>query len=122
MIKLVMPIALKAAKKIVAAEITTAPEAILNIAKQTLKSVTQNKKIVLYVNKDDFEFLDKHKTKIKELFESLDSLSLREREDVERGGLIVETEAGIINAQIKDRWRNLEAAFDSLGEKLRKGG
>ena len=77
---------------------------------------------MLYVNKDDFEVLDKNKAKIKELFESLDSLSLREREDVERGGLVVETEAGIINAQIKDRWRNLEAAFDSLGEKLRKGG
>ncbi len=121
MLKLVMPIALKAAKKIVASEIASTPETILNITKQTLKSVAQHKKIVLYVNKDDFEYLDKHKSKIKELFETLDSLSLREREDVERGGLIVETEAGIINAQIKDRWRNLEAAFDSLGDKPRKG-
>jgi type III secretion protein L len=120
--KLIMPIALKAARKIVAAEITLEPKSILNIVMQTLKSVAQHKKIVLYVNKADFDVLDANKGKIKELFESLESLSLRERDDVEQGGLIVETEAGIINAQIKDRWINLEAAFNALGEKLKRGG
>ena len=120
--KIIMPIALKAAKKIVAAEITLEPKSILNIVIQTLKSVAQHKKIVLYVNKADFDVLDANKGKIKDLFESLESLSLRERDDVEQGGLVVETEAGIINAQIKDRWINLEAAFNALGEKLKRGG
>lgn len=120
--KLVMPVALKAAKKIVAAELSLEPKSILNIVSQTLKSVAQHKKIVLYVNKADFDVIDANKGKIKDLFESLESLSLRERDDVEQGGLIVETEAGIINAQIKDRWITLEAAFTALGEKLKKGG
>jgi type III secretion protein L len=120
--KLVMPIALKAAKKIVASELTLNPKAIIDIVTQTLKTVAQHKKIVLYVNKADFDVLDANKGKIKELFESLESLSLRERDDVEQGGLVVETEAGIINAQIQDRWLNLEAAFNALGEKLKKGG
>jgi len=119
--KLIMPIALKAAKKIVTTELKTSPEAILNIVTTTLKAVAQHKKIVIYINKADFDTIDKNKSKLKEMFEQLESLSLRERDDIEAGGCVIETEVGIINAQMKDRWRSLDAAFESLGSDLRKG-
>ncbi|MCE5293899.1 MAG: HrpE/YscL family type III secretion apparatus protein [Chlamydiales bacterium] len=118
--KLVMPIALKAAKKIVAAELALQPAAILEIVSNALKSVSQHKRIVIYVNRADLQVLEKNKNKIKDLFESLESLSIRERDDVEQGGCIIETEGGIINARLKDRWRNLEAAFESLADTMRK--
>jgi type III secretion protein L len=119
--KLVMPISLKAAKKIVSSELALQPAAITEIVSNTLKSVAQHKRIVIYVNRCDLEALEGNKNKIKQLFESLESLSIREREDVEQGGCIIETEGGIINARLKDRWRNLESAFESLAETLRKG-
>ena len=118
--KLIMPIALKAAKKIVTAELTLKPAAILEIVSNALKSVSQHKRIVIYVNRNDLQVLEQSKNKIKDLFESLESLSLRERDDVEEGGCIIETEGGIINARLKDRWRNLEAAFESMADTLRK--
>jgi len=118
--KLVMPIALKAAKKIVAAELELKPAAILEIIATALKSVSQHKRIVIYVNKADLASIEQNKSKIKDLFESLESLSIRERDDVEAGGCIIETEGGIINARLKDRWRNLEAAFEALADTLRK--
>ena len=121
LMKLAMPIALKAAKKIVAGELSTSEEAIFNIVKATAKTVAQHKKIIIYVNKADYAILDKQKAKLKELFEQLDTLSLRERDDVEVGGCIIETERGIINAQLKDRWRTLDAAFESLTSSLLKG-
>lgn len=119
--KLIIPVSLKAAKKIVSSELALQPEAILEIVSSALKSVAQHKKIVIYVNKSDLEILENKKNKIKDVFESLESLSLRERDDVEQGGCIIETEGGIINAQLKDRWRNLESAFESLADTLRKG-
>ncbi len=118
--KVVMPISLKAAKKIVSAELTLKPEAILEIVSVALKSVSQHKRIVIYVSPDDLEVLEQNKNDIKAIFESLDSLSIRERDDIEQGGCIIETEGGIINARLKDRWRNLEAAFESLADTLRK--
>lgn len=121
MMKLIMPIALKAAKKIVSRELDVAPEVIMDIVKGTLKAVAQHKKIVLYINKRDFETIDKNKSGLKQIFEQLESLSVRERDDIEPGGCIVETESGIINAQLKDRWVSLEAAFSSLGSQLLKG-
>jgi len=118
--KLVMPIALKAAKKIVATELSVQPNAIVEIVSGALKSVSQHKRIVIYVNKDDYAALEKSKNKLKDTFESLESLSIRERDDVEQGGCIIETEGGIINARLKDRWKNLEAAFEALADTLRK--
>lgn len=118
--KLVMPISLKAAKKIVSSELALQPAAILEIVSNALRSVAQHKRIVIYVNRYDLEILEHNKNKIKQLFESLESLSIRERDDVEQGGCIIETEGGIINARLKDRWRNLEAAFEALADTLRK--
>lgn len=123
MMKLLLPVALKAAKKIVATELQMHPEAILDIATSVLKVVAQHKRVVLYTNKDDYDILEANKGQLKNIFEQLESLSIRERDDVERGGVVIETEGGIINAQIKDRWRNLEAAFEALAAQLtRKEG
>lgn len=119
--KLIIPVSLKAAKKIVSSELAIQPAAIQEIVSNALKSVAQHKRIVIYVNKNDLEQLEQSKGKIKQIFEGLESLSIRDRDDVEQGGCIIETEGGIINAQLKDRWRNLESAFESLAETLRKG-
>lgn len=119
--KLIIPVSLKAAKKIVSSELALQPAAIQEIVSSALKSVAQHKRIVIYVNKNDLEQLELNKGKIKQIFEGLESLSIRDRDDVEQGGCIIETEGGIINAQLKDRWRNLESAFESLAETLKKG-
>lgn len=117
--KSVMAVALKASKKIVATELATRPEVIVDIVMNTLKTVAQHKRIVIFVSKSDFEHIEKGKNRIKSIFEELETLSLREREDVEPGGCIIETEGGIINARLEDRWKTLEAAFDALGAYLK---
>ena len=65
----------------------------------------------------DLEPLEKERSKIKKIFEHLDSFSLQERADIEPGGCIIETEAGIINAQLENQWRALESAFESFMKK-----
>lgn len=112
--KLIIPIALKAAKKIVGREIELSEETIVDIVASNLKSVSQHKKITVYVNKKELEILEKNKPRIKEIFENLESLSIRPRDDVAPGGCMIETEVGIINAQMEHRWQALERAFESL--------
>jgi type III secretion protein L len=115
--KQILPIALKAAKKILAAELKTNPEAIVNIIKGALKPVTQNLKIKIYVNKQDLDILEKHKPQIKEILDQVQVFSLEERNDIEPGGCIIETEKGIINAQLENQFRAIEAAFKAFTEK-----
>jgi type III secretion protein L len=105
--KLIIPVALKAAKKIVGKEIELSENVIVDIVASNLKAVAQHKKVTIYVNKNDFETLEKNRQKIKDLFESLETLSIRERADIEEGGCVIETEGGIINARLENRWRIL---------------
>lgn len=108
----ILPLALKAAKKIVGKELEQHPDTIVNIVLQALAPVTQAHKITIYVNKSDKEALETEKTKIREILEQIQSLSIQERQDVSPGGCIIETESGIINATIENQWRALEAAFE----------
>jgi type III secretion protein L len=111
--KMILPISLKAAKKILKEELRLHPDRILDIITQSLKPVMQHKQIKLYVNKEDLDILEKNKNKIKKILEQVEIFSIEERDDIEKGGCIIETEAGIINAQLENLWRTLELAFES---------
>ncbi|NGX33822.1 MAG: Yop proteins translocation protein L [Candidatus Anoxychlamydiales bacterium] len=115
----VLPIALKAAKKIVSAELKMNPEAIVNIVRGALKPISQHIKVKIFVNKEDLEIIEKEKEKIKEILQIADTFTIEERDDIEPGGCIIETEKGIINAQLENQFRAIEAAFKSF-EKTKK--
>ena len=117
--KVVMPVAISAAKKIVTEELAISPEVTKKIVANTLKTVAQHKRIVLYVSKQDFQMIESEKNELKKIFEELESLSVRERDDIEPGGCVIETEIGIVNARLQDRWRTLEAAFESLFSRIK---
>ncbi|MFV0340193.1 MAG: HrpE/YscL family type III secretion apparatus protein [Parachlamydiaceae bacterium] len=112
--KMIVPIAMAAAKKIIGREIDQKEDAIVDIVSVSLKPVSTHKKITIYVNKKDLEILEKNKPKLKALFEVLEAFTLKERPDLSQGSCIIETEGGIINAKIENQWRTLEKAFDQL--------
>ncbi|MCB1107880.1 MAG: HrpE/YscL family type III secretion apparatus protein [Chlamydiia bacterium] len=112
--KTILPLALKAAKKIVGRELELKPETIVDIVRQTLKPVTQNHRIKVIVSKQDREELEKKKPEIKKMLEHVQTFIIEEREDITPGGCIIETEAGIINASLENQWRALESAFEAF--------
>ncbi len=109
-----LKIALKAAKKIVGKELELHPDRIIDIITQSLKSVMQHHKIKIYVNKDDLNILEKNKQQLKDLLEQVESFTITDRMDIEKGGCVIETEAGIINAQIENLWKAIEKAFKKM--------
>jgi len=111
-----LPLALQAAKKIVGREISLNADAVVDIVASNLQAIAQHKRVIIYCNKGDLDILQKHKKDLEQLFERLETLSIRAREDVEEGGCVIETEAGIINAQLSNRWEALEQAFAKLLE------
>jgi type III secretion protein L len=115
--KRILPLAITAARKIMGEELKLNPDRIVDIVMNSLKPVTQHRKVLIYANRADLEELEKSKSKLKKMFEQLENLSIQERDDVEPGGCIIETEAGIINAQLENQWRSLEIAFESFMNK-----
>lgn len=115
--KFLVPVALKAAKKIVGREIELSDDTVVDIVSNSLKAVSQHKKITIYVNRKDLDPLEHHRNRLKQIFEGLEVLSLRERSDIAPGGCIIETEGGIINAQLENQWRVLENALEIILKK-----
>lgn len=115
--KILVPVALKAAKKIVGREIELSENTIVDIVSNCLKAVSTHKRVTIYVNRKDLDSLEKNRPRLKEIFEGLEVLSLRERNDVAQGGCIIETEGGIINAQLDNQWRALENALEVILKK-----
>ncbi len=119
--KLLIPIALRAAKKIVGREIELSEHTVVDIVGSSLKSVATHKKIAIYANRRDLNVLEKYREELKNLFEHIETLSLRERDDLAPNCFIIETEGGIINAQIENQWAILEQAFSARMKKTLQG-
>jgi type III secretion protein L len=113
----VLPLALKAAKKIVGAQFALKPETIVDIVIKTLKPVSQNRKVKIIINPEDRKFIEEQKEEIRKGLDQLETLAIEERASVEPGGCIIETESGIINATLENQWRAIEAAFETFNKK-----
>lgn len=117
----IFPIALTAAKKIVGKELEISKNTVIDIISQSLKSVASHKKIKIYVNRKQFELIERNKEHLKKIFENLEALSIVPQDNIEPAGCIIETEGGIINAQLENQWTILENAFQRLAKpKIKK--
>jgi type III secretion protein L len=114
MSEVLVPVALKAAKKVVGREIELDPKAVLDIIRANLKAVTTHTNITIYVSKKDLDLVEKERDNLKNLFDKVETFTIRERSDIEQGGCVIETEGGIINARLDNVWQTLEKAFESL--------
>lgn len=113
----VLSIALQAAKKIVSTELKTHPQTIVDIVKNTVKPVLESKEVVIFVSKDDHSLVEEQKEALKGMFGSIKTFSIEEKEDLESGGCIIQTETGIINASLENQWRVMESAFEEYMRK-----
>ena len=116
----IVPLALTAVKKIIGHELKQKPATIVDIVSTALKGLSQHHKISIYVNKGELEMVEASRDRLKDIFEHLERLTISFRNDVEPGGCIIETEVGIINAQIDSQLKALEAAFHSFIHKQKK--
>lgn len=107
----VVPLALTAVKKMIGRELETKPETVVDIVATALKAVLHHRRIAIYVNQLDLEYVEAEKGRLRELFERLESLTIAARADIQRGGCVIETEAGIINARLENQLQALETAF-----------
>ncbi len=103
----------EALKKIVASEIKSSEEFILNVVKETVKNVVETKKIVIKVSPEDYRYLSENREKLDS------SLSGKEIELVEdpaitRGGCIIQTDMGEIDSTVETK---LEEVLNILEEK-----
>lgn len=106
-----LPLAIGAAKKIVAGELSLHPEKIVDIAIRAAKPISQSSRVRVIVSKEDIPYLEQGKEKLRNVFPQLEILSIEEREDITPGSCLIETEKGIVNASLEQQWNSLQRAL-----------
>jgi type III secretion protein L len=100
-------------KRIIGEGLKAHPEIVVDVVTEAIKNVTASSSIKLLVNKQDIAILEEKKEDLKKLFEHLDSFLIEEREDVERGACIIQTERGILNANLENQFHALKNALEN---------
>lgn len=102
-------------QKIIGQELKMNPEAIVGVVRNALLDARQQREIIVRVNPADVESLNKNKNKLLEILARANAVEIREDASITRGGCMVMTELGAIDAQLE---RQLEALATALGAEL----
>jgi|688.fasta_scaffold113732_3 flagellar biosynthesis/type III secretory pathway protein FliH len=113
--KSMLPLVIKATKKVVAKELEISPETIVDIVMDAIQPVLTSKIVRIFVRKEDLAIIEKEKPQIKALFEAAESFTIGMKEDLEIGSCLIETDKGVINSSIDLKIKALESAFERFG-------
>ncbi|EMG08271.1 flagellar assembly protein FliH [Leptospira interrogans serovar Grippotyphosa str. LT2186] len=99
------------ARKVIKDEIIERKEIVLNNIREALKRIKDRDRVDIRVNFADLELTTAHKDELIKLMESLRKVNIYEDSRVDRGGVIIETDVGAIDARISTQLKEIEEAI-----------
>ena len=109
--KMMTEMILMIAKKVIKDEIVERREVVINNIKEAIKRVKDRDRIDIRVNFADLDMTTAHKDELIKMMESLRKVNIYEDSRVERGGCIIETDVGAIDARISTQLDAIEEAI-----------
>ncbi|MEE2961339.1 MAG: FliH/SctL family protein [Myxococcota bacterium] len=113
--KNIKDLAIGIAKKILGQELQSNPDAVVALVKQALTDkARQRKEISLRINPEDLEHIRSSRSELLEVLSRCREISIREDPDVARFGVIIETEAGTIDAQLETQLEAIQNVLRAM--------
>ncbi len=109
--KLMTEMILMIARKVIKDEIVERREVVINNIKEALQRVKDRDRIDIRVNFADLDMTTAHKDELIKMMESLKKVNIYEDSRVERGGCIIETDVGAIDARVSTQLEAIEEAI-----------
>ena len=109
--KLMTEMILMISRKVIKDEIVERREVVINNIKEAIKRVKDRDRIDVRVNFADLDMTTAHKDELIKMMESLKKVNIYEDSRVDRGGCIIETDVGAIDARIATQLDSIEEAI-----------
>ncbi|MCI0416135.1 type III secretion system stator protein SctL [bacterium] len=103
-----MDLAFKIAEKIIGKQLEMEPETIIGIVKQAMQTVRQSKQLTIRVHPEDAKILKENEEELQETLGRQRILDVVEDKKVHRGGCIIESEIGTVEAQLQTQLERLK--------------
>lgn len=107
----IVELALSIARKIVGCEIETNPGLIAGVLTQALEKVETHQNVSVRINPKDLDFIKYSDLQVADTIESPEAIKIIEDPAISRGGCLVQTESGEIDARIEKQINVIEEAF-----------
>jgi type III secretion protein L len=104
----IVALALKVAEKLIGRDLERSPEVVVDLCANAVETVRNAHSIVMRVNPADAQILRDRKPRLMELIGRLKEITIKEDSDVQRWGCILETDAGVIDAQLSTQLEMLQ--------------
>jgi type III secretion protein L len=104
-------LAVRIAEKIIGQHLQSSPEAFLDIVREVLKSVRSERGLTIQVNPDQAETLRQSIHRLHDLLDDGCQIKILPNASISPGGCIVESEFGVIDAQLETQLKCLEEAL-----------
>ncbi len=99
------------ARKVIKDEVVERKEVVLNNIREALKRIKDRDRVDIRVNFADLELTTAHKDELIKMMESLRKVNIYEDSRIDRGGCIIETDVGSIDARISTQLKEIEEAI-----------
>jgi flagellar assembly protein FliH len=97
---IILKMCLEITRKIIASEITTRQDVILNVIKKALSYIAEREKLVIRVAPDDLKILNDKRDFWEPVTEKIKDVSIEPDERVSKGGCIIESNTGTVDARL----------------------
>lgn len=101
------------AEKVVAGAIAVEPERVLDVIRGALRAIVERESVVLQVNPDDLELVRDSLTEIAASLGGIDHLEVQGERRVERGGALLRTSVGEVDARVQTKLEKARAAVEA---------
>jgi type III secretion protein L len=108
-------LAVRIAERILERELTTNPETVVDIAAAALRQAGAPRDVLLRVHPDDLKALERGRPRLLERCARAEAVQFRADPTIGRGGCIVETELGTVDARLPVQLDAIERALRGAG-------
>lgn len=107
-------ISLTVAKKVVKKISQTDEELVLRNIKEALKNIKSAVRLSIRVNPEDWGISEKYQDHLRKMIEGIEEISILKDPTIERGGCVVETDLGVVDAKISSQLSEIELALEEV--------
>jgi flagellar assembly protein FliH len=109
----ILKLSLAVAEKVIHLEVTTNHEVIRGVLKEAIKNISDRENMKIRVHPQDFHFMLKIKSDFLHGFDGIKNIVFEEDESIMRGGAIIETLCGEVDARLDQQYNEIKTLISS---------
>ncbi len=102
-------------EKLVLKEVNTDAQPIKASLREALKHVVEQTQIKIHLHPDDTEFLEEILAELREEFSKIKDFEIVPNPNLKRGGCLLETDFGLVDATLERRWQEILKRLEDEG-------